>query len=71
MNSYKLVDVGASTANRHATSKKYVDDQVAACLSNTGDLSVSGRRVQNVGTPTENTDAATKYYVDNRSDCSI
>ena len=65
----KITDLGAPTANTHASTKKYVDDQAALKLDvaggdMTGPLSLRNGRLWDVADPSLPTNGANKRYVD-------
>jgi hypothetical protein len=69
MGGNQIENVGTPIANTDATTKDYVDTNLAGKLDTSGgtmsgDIDMGGQMVENIGTPTNNTDAANKGYVD-------
>jgi hypothetical protein len=69
MGGNQIENVGTPVANTDATTKDYVDTNLAGKLDTSGgtmsgDIDMGGQMVENIGTPTNNTDAANKGYVD-------
>ena len=71
MNKKRLTNVGASSANTDAATKKYVDDNSSGTPTTTrltvdSDIDMKNRyRITNLNPPLDLKDPATKYYVDN------
>ena len=82
MKNYKILRLSNPTASPQAANKRYVDTQVATCLTETkGDtlylklhpqdslgasLSMGNNRITTLGNPTDQLDAANKRYVDSK-----
>jgi len=69
MGGNQIENLGTPIANTDATTKDYVDTNLAGKLDTSGgtmsgDIDMGGQMVENIGTPTNNTDAANKGYVD-------
>ena len=64
MNYQILQNIPAPTANSHAAPKQYVDTQVKAGRTMTGDINMDANKITNLAYPVLSTDAATEQYVD-------
>ena len=69
MGGNQIENVGTPIANTDATTKDYVDTNLAGKLDTSGgtmsgDIDMGGQMVNNLGTPVATDDAATKGYVD-------
>ena len=64
MNYQTLDNLPAPTFTSQAVPKKYVDTQVKAGRTMTGDIDMSANKITNLAYPVLSTDAATKQYVD-------
>ena len=67
----KLTNVGAPTANNHAATKKYVDDNTSSHSSSTltvnSDIDMKDRfRILNLKSPSDSDEPATKQYSDSK-----
>ena len=79
MGNHKITGVRVPTVSSDATTKKYVDDNIAnsspdlsdylekdGSVTMTGNLNMGNKKIIGLATPTNNTDAATKKYVDDK-----
>ena len=70
MRGYTLTNVLGPADSQDVATKQYVDDANRAFVYGegkylaAGDLSMGGKRLENVGTPLENFQATNKFYVD-------
>ena len=73
MRGYTLMNVLDPADAQDVATKKYVDAANRAFVfdNNVGEVSMGGKRLENVGTPLENFQATNKFYVDTLVEASV